>query len=97
MRSRAAIGVDNDLATRQTSVAIRPANFEKARGIDVNILVRGHPALRKDVGHYSLGIIAQFLLPLGIAEGRAVLGRSEERRVGKGCVSTCRSRWSPDH
>src|SRR3546814_15800000 len=23
--------------------------------------------------------------------------RSEERRVGKGCVRTCRSRWSPDH
>src|SRR3546814_12233731 len=22
-------------------------------------------------------------------------GRSEERRVGKACVSTCRSRWSP--
>src|SRR3546814_14356058 len=27
----------------------------------------------------------------------ASMGRSEERRVGKGCVSTCRSRWSPDH
>src|SRR3546814_15324215 len=26
-------------------------------------------------------------------EGR----RSEERRVGKECVSTCRSRWSPLH
>src|SRR3546814_10997133 len=25
------------------------------------------------------------------------LVRSEERRVGKECVSTCRSRWSPDH
>src|SRR3546814_19206779 len=24
-------------------------------------------------------------------------GRSEERRVGKECVSTCRSRWSPSH
>src|SRR3546814_17414613 len=24
-----------------------------------------------------------------------VIGRSEERRVGKECVSTCRSRWSP--
>src|SRR3546814_20046272 len=24
-------------------------------------------------------------------------GRSEERRVGKECVSTCRSRWSPVH
>src|SRR3546814_12043371 len=40
--------------------------------------------------------------------GRAALGhqpdqaadppsRSEERRVGKECVSTCRSRWSPYH
>src|SRR3546814_15307790 len=24
-------------------------------------------------------------------------GRSEERRVGKECVSTCRARWSPYH
>src|SRR3546814_20892232 len=24
-------------------------------------------------------------------------GRSEERRVGKECVSTCVSRWSPTH
>src|SRR3546814_15590432 len=23
--------------------------------------------------------------------------RSEERRVGKGCVSQCRSRWAPEH
>src|SRR3546814_17728671 len=28
---------------------------------------------------------------------RAIFGRSEERRVGKECVSTCRSRWSPYH
>src|SRR3546814_16300274 len=26
-----------------------------------------------------------------------VAQRSEERRVGKECVSTCRSRWSPYH
>src|SRR3546814_5754250 len=25
------------------------------------------------------------------------LSRSEERRVGKECVSTCRSRWAPYH
>src|SRR3546814_7314400 len=25
------------------------------------------------------------------------VSRSEERRVGKECVSTCRSRWSPYH
>src|SRR3546814_7792898 len=28
---------------------------------------------------------------------KASQGRSEERRVGKECVSTCRSRWSPYH
>src|SRR3546814_16467584 len=26
-----------------------------------------------------------------------IVTRSEERRVGKECVSTCRSRWSPYH
>src|SRR3546814_14300966 len=29
--------------------------------------------------------------------GRRKTFRSEERRGGKECVSTCRSRWSPDH
>src|SRR3546814_20368613 len=29
------------------------------------------------------------------AVNHTVRGRSEERRVGKECVSTCRSRWSP--
>src|SRR6056297_3956496 len=28
---------------------------------------------------------------------REEFARSEERRVGKECVSTCRSRWSPYH
>src|SRR3546814_16574812 len=28
---------------------------------------------------------------------REMPARSEERRVGKGCASTCRSRWSPCH
>src|SRR3546814_15821172 len=31
------------------------------------------------------------------ADGVAFNGRSEERRVGKECVSTCRSWWSPYH
>ena len=29
--------------------------------------------------------------------GKVTYTRSEERRVGKECVSTCRSRWSPYH
>src|SRR3546814_15806442 len=34
-------------------------------------------------------------LVLGTLDGHA--DRSEERRVGKECVCTCRYRWSPDH
>src|SRR3546814_13437549 len=37
--------------------------------------------------NYRLGALGFLYLP-GVAE------RSEERRVGKECVSTCRSRWS---
>src|SRR3546814_18623805 len=45
------------------------------------------------------------LLPRGLTVqlpffiGKLVLprNRSDERRVGKECVSTCRSRWSPYH
>src|SRR3546814_14697894 len=36
---------------------------------------------------YSGGQVVMF------ARDHAGLGRSEERRVGKGCVSTCCSRW----
>src|SRR3546814_163428 len=36
-------------------------------------------------------------LPLSYKGLRPTQGRSEERRVGKECVSTCRSRWSPYH
>src|SRR3546814_4949216 len=37
-------------------------------------------------------------IPLDRWLAATMLGaRSEERRVGKECVSTCRSRWSPYH
>src|SRR3546814_16433446 len=32
-----------------------------------------------------------------IVRSVCIIMRSEERRVGKECVSTCRSRWSPYH
>src|SRR3546814_13891113 len=36
--------------------------------------------------------------PLDLPRQLAVAGeRSDERRVGNACVSTCRSRWSPDN
>src|SRR3546814_17208178 len=35
--------------------------------------------------------------PIDHPQIEAMFDRSEERRVGKACVSTCRSRWSPYH
>src|SRR3546814_12505549 len=43
------------------------------------------------------GISASTARTVKTAPGRTSGGRSEERRVGKACVSTCRSRGSPDH
>src|SRR3546814_11650292 len=40
-----------------------------------------------------LNMLTQTMAIIDIIRGR----RSEERRVGKECVSTCRSRWSPYH
>src|SRR3546814_9396588 len=40
--------------------------------------------------------LASFLVNRGSSSGLNS-NRSEERRVGKECVSTCRSRWSPYH
>src|SRR3546814_21031235 len=39
---------------------------------------------------------AEYVLRM-LPKGTHSYERSEERRVGKECVSTCRSRWSPYH
>src|SRR3546814_15079256 len=42
----------------------------------------------------TLGIITEVTIRL-YPQPEAISARSDERRVGKECVSTCRSRWSP--
>src|SRR3546814_12350631 len=57
-------------------------------GIGAAIRASGHPAL----------LIVDTISSLASMDFRMdEWGRSEERRVGKECVSTCRSRWSPYH
>src|SRR3546814_19202911 len=50
-------------------------------------------APRYVVDHARKGPIAFHVAVVGVDDR----SRSEERRVGKECVSTCRSRWSPYH
>src|SRR3546814_15283994 len=53
---------------------------------NVDRTVLGHQITHVTVAGEDLEIFAEIFLD-----------RSEERRVGKACVSTCRSRWSPYH
>src|SRR3546814_9731623 len=58
------------------------------------------PAHHRDVAGVIMDAI--LLLEAGFVrfvddDDAEVAIRSEERRVGKECVSTCRSRWSPYH
>src|SRR3546814_16274007 len=46
---------------------------------------------------FDIGVEAAKQLRADVAAGLNPRDRSEERRVGKEWVSTCRSRWSPDH
>src|SRR3546814_12544551 len=62
------------------------------------ILQRGRIYASAVVAGATLYVVAQHLgLDRDAASYLGMGTRSEERRVGKECVSTCRSRWSPEH
>src|SRR3546814_19952491 len=63
-----------------------PDNVQTISGDNLETLIAGPGggAVLAQVGDRDLYILAD-------------PDRSEERRVGKECVSTCRSRWSPYH
>src|SRR3546814_18701167 len=48
-------------------------------------------------GEVALPIRHEYARAQPFEGGEALVERSEERRVGKEGVSTCRSRWAPDH
>src|SRR3546814_20062544 len=67
--------------------------FDNGHPTENDDLPDGLPARNLDAaGQHDL--VRRILLAGAPPEGRGP-GRSDERRVGKECVSTCRSRWSP--
>src|SRR3546814_14054731 len=97
--------MERDLGTRLEWVAVDHWNTDNPH---VHLLVRGkgddgqNLVIDKDYIRTGMRARAAGLVTaeLGYRSERDIdlsLKRSEERRVGKECVSTCRSRWSPYH
>src|SRR3546814_15798472 len=87
--SRAIQGAVGGAAVRDSDTSGLP---EAGIGAVANVVlppINGKIASTKPVQAVGKGL-ANLLEPVASP-------RSEERRVGKGCVSTCRSRWSPYH
>src|SRR3546814_20706500 len=60
-----------------------------------NLAGAAHLAAVEILEHHQIEFVARIFLFRRAARLGALQLRSEERRVGKECVSTCRSRWSP--
>ena len=65
----------------------------------LNLIVRAIPTkyTEFDLSEAGLYTLSDSSRDIAHALTQDVTIRSEERRVGKECVSTCRSRWSPYH
>src|SRR3546814_11426933 len=79
----------SDLARPQCQ---RREGEQPGAGADIGDGARTRPAGRQPVEHRQT---PRGRVVSAGAERLACIDRSEERRVGKECVSTCRSRWSP--
>src|SRR3546814_11951429 len=87
-----AIGKFDTISIRLISMGHVPHPGYGQRGVG-----KGKAYDRVELGaQMVLHVVGEASFGLAILENRRIL-RSEERRVGKECVSTCRSRWSPYH
>src|SRR3546814_13244391 len=83
--SRGKLSVHADLETADGRIAL--ANLLRS----AHVFVQGY----RPGALQALGFGPQETARL--RPGFVYVSRSEERRVGEECVSTCRSRWSPHH
>src|SRR3546814_18010563 len=94
---RAPYGERDGRATRARASSPRRRNHKRASGSDIlplacRILLR----VSGRAWPSPFDALACRRIAAALAGLEETL-RSEERRVGKECVSTCRSRWSPYH
>src|SRR3546814_19409996 len=74
----------------QPGIAARLFRLLADREVNVDMIVQ-------NVSEHGVTDISLPVPPSALDRATEVTGRSEERRVGNECVSTCRSRWSLSH
>src|SRR3546814_14764160 len=93
----------SDVCSSDLAKPIRLHYGERVRFKFVNETMMSHPMhlhgmwMQLDTGNGKFNPLKH---TVNVAPGTTLsvdVPRSEERRVGKECVSTCRSRWSPYH
>src|SRR3546814_20914543 len=84
----------NLLNSAQQLRLVKEGKIGNVRVVDTAV-VPGKPIQPNKPMVLSVALLLGLVEGVGIAFLRNM--RSEERRVGKACVSTCRSRWSPDN
>src|SRR3546814_14532115 len=92
-RSGARIGHDRVIDTMMMDGLEDAYTPGKAMGAFAEDAAREYQFTREQQDAYALESLARAQKAIGTG----AFERSEERRVGKECVSTCRSRWSPAH
>src|SRR3546814_14343138 len=104
--ARPVIALNSEVAPRCAPTGIKHMNIRIGQGYDVHAFGDGDhvmlggvrvPHERGVLAHSDGDVVLHALCDAML--GALALGdiRSDERRVGKECVSTCRSRWSTDH
>src|SRR3546814_12704982 len=79
-------------------VVVQQADDLTAGTTGAEVVDRGVVERKRPADHADTWIVLDLLEVLErLALAGLVVQRSEERRVGTECVSTCRSRWSPYH
>src|SRR3546814_1340774 len=91
-------GLRKEIQATRSAVALAPS--DRTAGLNLAAFLMGARNYTDAIS--TLSRLRDFhpddlRLEFAIAEAMMQAGRSEERRVGKECVRTCRSRWSPYH
>ena len=82
------------LITQLPLVLVSNASVQSRNLKELIALVKANPG---KFNYASTGVGTQLHIGMEMFKLMTKTGRSEERRVGKECLTQCRSRWSPYH